>query len=55
MKAKTYDEWRELGYQVQEGEKATGRNAAGKATFTRNQVEEREIYPDLDDDWGDRD
>ena len=51
MKAKTYDEWRDLGYQVQKGEKATGQNKDGKATFTRSQVEEREIYDDMDDDF----
>ena len=51
MKAKTYDEWRELGYQVQKGEKSTGRNKDGKATFNRSQVEEREEYDDMDDDF----
>lgn len=40
MKACTYDEWRELGYFVMKGEKATGRNAKGVATFTRDQVED---------------
>lgn len=40
MKAKTYDEWRELGYYVQKGQKATGRNREGIPTFTREQVED---------------
>jgi hypothetical protein len=40
MKAKTYDEWKELGYQVIRGEKASSWNAQGKATFTRDQVED---------------
>lgn len=44
MKALTYDEWRDLGYQVLKGEKASGRNASGKCTFTRDQVEEREDF-----------
>lgn len=44
MKVLTYDEWRALGYQVRRGEKASGRNAQGKTTFTRDQVEEREDF-----------
>ncbi len=40
MKAKTFEEWHELGYWVRTGEKASGRNAAGKPTFTRDQVDE---------------
>lgn len=41
MKAKTYEDWRLIGYQVIKGEKATGRDPkTGKATFTRNQVED---------------
>ena len=60
MKSKTYDEWTLLGYHVMKGEKATGRNALNKATFTRDQVEEFEDDYDLygygpDDDSGDRD
>jgi hypothetical protein len=60
MKSKTYEEWREIGYQVMKGQKASGRNKDGKATFTREQVEERELidprdsYVDLDY-WGDND
>lgn len=41
MKDKTYDEWRQLGYQVRKGEKATGRNKKLEPTFTREQVDER--------------
>lgn len=51
MKSKTYDEWRELGYQVRKGERATGSDPkTGKATFTRGQVDEREEYDDMDDE-----
>ena len=48
MRAKTYDDWGLLGYHVRKGEKATGRDKAGKATFTRDQVvapEEEERQP----------
>lgn len=54
MKARTYDEWRDLGYQVQKGEKATGRNKLGVPTFTREQVDDAPDFfdeadgPDLD-------
>lgn len=44
MKALTYDDWRDLGYQVRKGEKASSRNPQGKALFTRDQVEEREDF-----------
>lgn len=44
MKAKTYDEWKELGYQVKRGEKASGRLPTGKGTFTREQVEENDFF-----------
>ena len=40
MKALTYNEWRDAGYTVMEGEKSTGRNKDDVATFTRDQVEE---------------
>ncbi len=40
MKAKTYKEWQELGYQVRKGEKSTGRNKKLEPTFTREQVED---------------
>lgn len=40
MKSKTYEGWREIGYQVIRGEKASGRDRAGQPTFTRDQVEE---------------
>lgn len=52
MKAKTYDEWREIGYQVRKGEKATGRDPkTGKPTFTRDQVEESRRF-DQPEPWG---
>ena len=44
MRALTYDEWRDLGYQVRKGEKSSGRNAQRQPTFTRHQVEEREDF-----------
>lgn len=44
MKALTYGDWRDLGYQVRMGEKASSRNPQGKALFTRNQVEAREDF-----------
>lgn len=40
MKALTYDTWKAAGYQVRKGEKASGRNAKGEPTFTRDQVED---------------
>lgn len=40
MKSLTFDEWKALGYQVRRGEKASGRNKQGKATFNRDQVDE---------------
>lgn len=40
MKDETFDDWKILGYRVKRGEKATGRNKAGVATFKREQVEE---------------
>jgi hypothetical protein len=36
-KCKTYDDWRRLGYQVKEGEKAYG-FVDGKAVFQRSQT-----------------
>lgn len=50
--AHTYDEWKELGYHVIRGEKATGRNSKGVATFTEDQVEENDD-DDLRGDLGD--
>lgn len=35
---KTYDEWKALGFQVQRGEKAAGRDKHGKALFSEQQV-----------------
>lgn len=43
MKAQTYNDWRLLGYQVREGEEASGRNAKGEATFTRAQVDDAPV------------
>lgn len=40
MQAKTFDEWKSAGFVVNKGQKATGRNAAGKATFTSDQVKQ---------------
>lgn len=40
--SKTFDEWKATGYQVKKGEKATGRNDEGKATFRRTQVKRRD-------------
>jgi hypothetical protein len=51
VRAKSYEDWRELGYQVRKGERATGTcPKTGKRTFTRAQVDESEHYDDLDDD-----
>lgn len=47
QKARTYKEWRAEGFQVQKGQKATGRNAKGEATFRSNQVD---YIPDEDPD-----
>ena len=42
MKQKTYDEWRELGYQVRKGERATGTcPKTGKRTFSVIPLAER--------------
>lgn len=38
MEKKTYAEWKASGFQVNRGEKASGRNIDGAATFSRNQV-----------------
>jgi len=35
---KTYDEWQEMGYQVQRGEKSTQRDAWGTPLFSEDQV-----------------
>lgn len=39
MLIRTFDEWKAAGYHVIKGQKSTGRNAAGKATFNEKQVE----------------
>lgn len=38
MTSKTHDEWFLAGYRIGKGQKATGRNHAGVATFTKAQV-----------------
>jgi hypothetical protein len=40
MKAMTFDFWIAAGFRVRRGERATGRNDKGEATFTRDQVDE---------------
>lgn len=46
----TFDEWKAKGYHVIKGEKATGRNDKGKATFTQKQVCHNHSYGDDDGD-----
>lgn len=36
----TFDEWKAKGYHVIKGQKATGRNSKGVATFMSSQVKE---------------
>lgn len=56
MKLKSYKEWRELGYQVQKGEKAVGRcPKTGVALFSRQQVDFRDDPGDCDEDMLDLD
>jgi antirestriction protein ArdC len=38
----TYDQWKELGFHVRKGEKATGHSLEG-ATFKPSQVDEDEL------------
>lgn len=40
MKSLTYEEWKEIGYQVLKGERATGKNKDGRPTFVRDQVDD---------------
>lgn len=44
MKAKTYAGWREIGYQVKQGEKASGADRSGTPTYTRDQVREAKAF-----------
>ncbi len=44
MKSLTFDEWKAAGFRVRKGEKATGRNHQGQATFTRDQVKSDEDF-----------
>lgn len=40
MKSLTYEGWATVGYHVRKGEVATGHDAQGNATFTRDQVDD---------------
>jgi hypothetical protein len=40
----TFDEWRELRYHVIKGEKHSGRDSDGSATFAYDQVDEDDDY-----------
>lgn len=55
MHSFTYDEWKAKGFQVQKGQKATGRNTAGKCTFSGDQVQLRKsrfnYNPNEEDDF----
>jgi hypothetical protein len=53
MESKTYLEWREAGRQVRLGEKATGRNRYGVATFTIRQTKQRHFMSYIFDVEGD--
>ena len=45
MKAKTYEDWQDAGFQVKRGEKAVARDPrTHKPLFTRDQVEERDDF-----------
>lgn len=44
MKARTFDDWKAAGYRVLRGERASGRDRAGRATFNRDQVEEDDRF-----------
>lgn len=45
VKAETFENWKAIGYRVRKGERATGRcPKTGKATFTRDQVDEDESF-----------
>lgn len=45
MTQKTYDEWMASGFHVVKGQKASGRDDNGKATFSHFQVEANEYNP----------
>jgi hypothetical protein len=49
MKAMTYGDWVLAGYQVKRGERSTGTDKDGHATFTREQVDNREERRKQDD------
>lgn len=46
----TFKQWKAQGYHVVKGEKATGRNAEGVATFNEEQVYPNGPYGDEDYD-----
>ena len=48
MKTHTYKEWKSLGFQVTRGEKSTGRNANGEATFKETQVVDIDVEEGYD-------
>jgi len=39
MKALTYQDWLDAGFQVRKGQKSKAKNKAREPTFTRDQVE----------------
>lgn len=42
---KTFKEWKAEGYHVMKGQKSTGRNTQGEATFSQKQVERNSPTP----------
>lgn len=49
MKAKSYQDWKLLGYHVRKGEEATGVDKNGNPTFTIDQTDETEDEQDYRD------
>ena len=47
MKALTCEGWLDCGYHVIRGQKATGKNAKGESTFTREQVTEDNVITEF--------
>ena len=53
MRAMTLESWNAAGFRVRRGEKSSGRDATGRPTFTRDQVDDAgdlDIAPSLDED-----
>ena len=51
MKSMTFDQWHDAGFHILKGEHATGKNADGEATFTRDQVcdmNDRQYFNQMD-------